>query len=468
LYKESKVIVQIQNKHPKTGRRNLSPRKIASYGGFAVGAIVLACVIVLMLFSDPLVNRIIRPRITKAFAEAYPAYAMRIADMNYSVLKNRFGFDSVALKAVDGTFSSTMGSFSVSGIGWMHLLWGGSLAINDFANSVADAQDITLNFPQLQYELRCGMLRISVPDSELALEALKIHPSGDDERFFAGSKFRKARFRLVVSHASMMGLACLELLQGKNYRTRSVQIHDAFLDVLVNKDKPDSKDATGPFMPNEILSSIKDTLQVGSLSIANGRLKYGERFEAGANPAWMTLDNLRVLAEGIANHGDRGAALVIHAEGNLMNAGMFNVLMTIPVASPEFSFHYSGSVSSMDLSPLNSFLEISDQMRIKSGVLQEATFEIDVDSGLASGNLRGVYRDLKIAAINKQTGSEKGLSDRITSFIGNNFKIRRNNLPDKSGSVKIGVVKYTRQPDDPFIQFVWFALRTGVRNVVGF
>jgi hypothetical protein len=79
--------------------------------------------------------------------------------------------------------------------------------------------------------------------------------------------------------------------------------------------------------------------------------------------------------------------------------------------------------------------------------------------------LRGVYKDFSLAAINKKTGSEKGLSNSIKSIIANTFKIRRNNVP---GSMKIGEVKYTRQPDDPFIQFVWFALRTAVRDVIGF
>jgi hypothetical protein len=353
----------------------------------------------------------------------------------------------------------------VSGIGWMHLLWGGSLAPDDFATSVLDAQDIVLNFPQSQYELRCGRLRVSVPDSEIVVEALKLHPLGDDEQFFAGSEFRRTRLNLVTPQCSVMGLACLDLLQGKTYRTRSVQIHDASFDVLVNKDKPDSKDTLGPFMPNEILSSIKGTLRVDSLSIVNGWLKYGERFAVGSEPAWLTFDSMEVVVEGITNHGDRGAALVVHAQGRFVKAGTIKVLMTIPVASPEFSFQYSGSLSSMDLSALNSFLEVSDHMRIKAGVLQEATFEVNVDSGRASGTLRGVYRNLTLAAINKNTGSEKGLSDGIKSFIANNFKIRRNNVP---GSMKIGAVKYTRQPDDPFIQFEWFALRTGVRDVLGF
>ncbi|OGC01346.1 hypothetical protein A2V82_07350 [candidate division KSB1 bacterium RBG_16_48_16] len=460
----------MQNEHPPNYRRKLSPLKIASYAGFAVGALVLVCVPALLFFPDPLVNRFIKPRITKAFAKAYPAYSLRIADMNYSVLKNRFGFDSVALSAVDGTFSGNVDSFSVSGIGWMHLLWGGKLAPNDFASSVVDAQDIVLSFPQSHYELRCGPLRLSVPDSEIVVEALKLQLLDDDEQFFAGSKFRKTRFRLVVPYTRVMGFACLELLQGKIYRTSSVQIHDAFLDILVNKDKPSAKDSSrpSPLMPNQILSSIKGTLQVDSLSIMNGRLNYGERFTVGSKPAMITFDNMQVLAESIANHGDRGAALVIHAQGIFMKAATMNVLMSIPVASPEFSLQYSGSLSRMDLSALNSYLETAEQIRIKAGVLEAATFEINVASGRASGTLQAVYRDLSFAVINKDTRSEKGFFDGIASFIANTFKIRGSNVPDKSGSIKIGEVKCIRQRNDSFFRFVWHALRSGVKDVVGF
>lgn len=455
----------MQNEHPPTDRRKLLPLKIASYAGYAVGAMVLVCVLALLFFPDPLVNRFIKPRITKAFAEAYPAYSIRIADMNYSVVTNRFGFDTVALRAVDGTFSSNMDQLSVSGIGWMHLLWGGTLGPEDFANSVVNAQDIKLNLPRSHYELGCERLLVSVPDSEIVFEAVKFHPSGDDEQFFAESKFRETRFRLVAPHARVMGFACLELLQGKIYRARSVQIHDALLDVLVNKDKPNLKETSSPLMPNEVLSSMKETLQVDSLSIRNGRLKYSERFEVGAKPSWITFDSMQALVKGIANHGGRGAALVLHAQWKLANAGTMKLLMSIPVAPPEFSFQYSGSLSSMELSALNSFLEVSDQMRIKTGVLQEVTFEVHFASGRASGNVRGVYSDLTVAAIDKHTGSGKGLSNGITSFIANTFKIRRNNVP---GSMKIGEVKYRRERDDSFINVVWFSLRTGVRDVVGF
>jgi hypothetical protein len=458
----------MRNEHPPTDRRKLSSLKIALYAGFGVGAIVFVCVLALLFFPDPLVNRFIKPKMIKAFAEAYPAYSISIADMNYSVFENRFVLKSVALNAVDSSFASHVGSISVNGIGWMHLLRGGKLESNDFANSVVNAQDIELNFPQSQYALRCGLLHVSAPDSEIIVEDLKLHPLGDDEQFFAESEFRKTRLQLVAPHARIMGLACLELLQGKSYRTQSIQIHDAFFDILVNKEKPCAIDSSSSLMPNEILSSIKRTLQIDSLSILNGRLNYGERYDAGAKPALITFDSMQVSAEGIANSIGLDAALVIHAQGNFMHAGMMKVLMSIPVASPEFSFQYSGSLSGMDLSALNPFLEPAEQIRIKSGVLQEATFEIHVVSGKASGNLRAVYTDLTFAVINKERQSEKGFFNVIASFIANKFKIRGTNVPDYTGSIKIGEVNYEQTSDNSFIQFLWFALRTGVRDVIVF
>jgi hypothetical protein len=305
---------------------------------------------------------------------------------------------------------------------------------------------------------------VSARDSDVLVEALKLQPPGEDELFFRGSKFRNNRLRLVVPQIKVIGLACLELLQGKNYHAQSVQILDASLDLLLNKDKPDSRDTTGLLMPNEILSSIKGNLKVDQLTITNGQLQYGERFAVGAKPAIVTFDSMQVSAEGIANHGPRAAAIVIHAQTKFVKAGTMKLKLTIPVASRECSFRYSGSLSGMDLRALNSFLEVSDHIRIKAGVLKEATYEIVVDSGRASGTVQGIYKDLTIAAIDQQTGSEKGLSNTLTSFIANSLTIRRNNVP---GSMKIGVVNYIQVRDDPFFQYEWFALRTGVRNVLG-
>jgi hypothetical protein len=71
-----------------------------------------------------------------------------------------------------------------------------------------------------------------------------------------------------------------------------------------------------------------------------------------------------------------------------------------------------------------------------------------------------------MAVLDKQTGNEKGLANRVASFFANVLKFRKANTPEGSGSHKEGEVNYTRRPDDEFQQFAWFALRTGVLDVI--
>jgi len=171
-------------------------------------------------------------------------------------------------------------------------------------------------------------------------------------------------------------------------------------------------------------------------------------------------------AEGIANRAKATAAILLQAQGDLMDAGTLKVRMTIPVTSPDFSLHYSGSLSAMDLTRLDAFLDIAEHTRIKSGSANEAAFEIDVTAGQARGRVRAIYGNLEIAVLDKQAGTEKGFDNRVASFLANLLKIRNSNAPDASGSMKEGEVNYTRRPEEEFLQFAWFALRSGVLDVI--
>ena len=111
----------------------------------------------------------------------------------------------------NSTFSGSISKFSVSGIDWLQILWRGDLASNGLNGSVADAQGIVLNFLQSHYELRCERLHVSVPASEILAEAVELHPSVGDDRFFANSKFRRTRFRIALPQCKVTGVDCVIL-----------------------------------------------------------------------------------------------------------------------------------------------------------------------------------------------------------------------------------------------------------------
>ena len=444
--------------------RGLSLRRLSAYVGLCLAALVLAVAVLILVFGGAILNRYGKEKAERAFAEAHPGYALRIGELDYAVGANRLVAQSVTLSATNTTLK--VGRTSLTGVRWARLLWGTAALADILADASLEATNLDVEFSQAHYGIRCARLRASVPGSELIAEGTELRTLAGDEEFFAAHDFRTVRFHVVVPECRVLGLAYGELLQGKSYRARSVHFSGPSFDALVNRDKPPKPFVKSPLMVHEALAAIRQPLQVDSLSITNGHFEYCERLAVGADPAVLTFGAVSLFVEGIANRGETTAAIQLRGQGDLMNAGTMKVLMTISIQPPDFLLHYSGSLSAMDLTRLDAFLDIAEHIRIKSGSVQEASFEIDVIDGQARGRVRAIYRDLEMAVLDKQSGTEKGFDNRVASFLMNELKFRNSNAPDASGSMKEGKVNYTRRPNDEFQQFAWFALRTGVLDVI--
>jgi hypothetical protein len=444
--------------------RRLLLRKLSVYVGASLVALILAIAILILMFGGALLNGYGKRKIERAFAKAHPGCALRIGELDYLVGADRLVAKSVILSATNTTFK--VGRISVTGARWVRLLRGTADLAEVLAKASLEATNLDLEFPQAHYVIRCARLRASVPDSELIAEGTELRPLAGDEAFFAAYEFQTPRFHVVVPECRVLGLAYGELLQGKSYRARSVHFSSPSFDAMINRDKPPELFVKSPLMVHEALASIRQPLRVDTVSITNGHFRYCERLAIGAEPGVLTFGAVSLSIEGLANRGEPGAAINLRGQGELMDAGTMKVLMSIPIASSSLSLQYSGSLSAMDLTRLNAFLEIAEHTRITSGSAQEAAFEINVTAGQARGRVQANYKDLDIALLDKQTGSANGLDNRVTSFLANLLKIRSSNALDGSGSIKEGDVKYTRRPDEEFQQFAWYALRTGILDII--
>ncbi len=98
---------------------------------------------------------------------------MKIAGLNFNVLRNRLDCDSISLTKIDATFSCRVGAFSVDGIDWLELYREKTISAHIIAGATLDAQDIVINSEKLQDQIWCGRLHLSIPDSEIAAYALE-------------------------------------------------------------------------------------------------------------------------------------------------------------------------------------------------------------------------------------------------------------------------------------------------------
>ena len=444
--------------------RGRSLRKPPAWVGLPLAAIVLVFAVLIFLFGGAVLAHFGKKRAERWFAEAHPGAVLQIGGLDYSVRANCLVAQSVTLSTTDSTFK--VGRLSLTGVHWVRLLWGTAALADALAGARLDATSLEVESSRTQYGIRCARLRASLPDSTLLAEGIEFRPLVGDEVFFAAHKFRTTRFHVAVPACSVAGLAFEEILTGKSFRARSVHVSRPSFDALVNRDKPVGPFVKRPLMVHEALAEIRPPLRIDSFSLSEGRLTYRERLVAGADPGVLTFGAISMSVAGITNRGDASTTILLRAQGDLMDAGTVKLLMSIPIAPPDFSLHYSGSLSAMDLTRLDAFLAIANHIRIKSGNAKEASFDIEVTGGQARGWVKAIYENLEFAFLDKETGSENGLDNRVVSFLVKELKFRSSNAPDAAGSMKEGKVNYTIKPEDPFMRFVWFALRSGARDVV--
>jgi hypothetical protein len=444
--------------------RKLSHWRLSAYVGASLGVLVLAAAALVLVFGAAILDGYGKRKVERSFAEAHPGWVLQIGQLAYSIRSNLLDAQSVTLSATNATLK--IDRMSLMGVRWGLLLRGSAAPADVLAKAVLQATNLDVEFPNSHYGIRCARLRASAPDSELIAEATELRTSVGEEAFFAADEYRTTFFHVVVPECRVLGLAYGPLLEGKSYRASSIHISGPTLEALVNRDKPMGPFVKSPLMVHEALAAIRQPLQIDSLSITNGNLKYCERLAVGAEPGVLTISKINLSAEGIANRGEAPAAILLRGQGNLMDAGTLKVLLSIPIAPPDFSLHYSGSLTAMALTRLDAFLDIAENVQIKSGDAQSASFDIDVTAGQARGRVRGIYQNLEIAILDKRTGSAERIDLRAASFLANMLKIRHANGPGASESMKEGVVNYTKRPADQFQQFLWFALRTGVLDII--
>jgi hypothetical protein len=449
---------------PHAEPRKHSLKRSAARVAAALGLFGVVCAVLAILFGNLMLNSYARTKIEKAFTAAHPGQVLRIGPMDNSWSEGRLATASLLLTTPD--FALKTGPIAIHHVRWAPLLARKPALPEVFAQASLEATNVTFEFSSPRYELRCARLEASVPAAALSAEAISLSPQVADEAFFAARPFCKTRLRVVIPDCRVVGLSYPELLAGTAYRAQSLQVSGLQLDALVNRDKPNDPVPRPGLMVHEALAKLGKVIALDVLTLTNGTLIYCERPVANAPPGVLTFGAVQISAKGLISQAPPGTAMSVQAQGNLMNAGTLKVAMSLPVVSPDFSLSYSGSLSTMDITRLNAYLKIAEHFRITSCRAESVTFDIQVKAGHATGNVYPIYRDLNIALLNQETGSAKGVMNRTESFLANLFKIRNASLPDSSGKVRAGKVNYERKPDDTFLQFIWFALRSGVLDSI--
>jgi hypothetical protein len=338
------------------------------------------------------------------------------------------------------------------------------------SSSRAEAWRRTLYAAQVRFGLRnyryraadgeygLTIARVRCPDPySLLVDSLDLRTLITDDAFARRHPYARDRFAVFVPRIAARELDIERFLRD-DYVAERIQLTRPVVNVYRYKGRP--RDPKRRRMPNEAVRQFAYYFRVDTLECRQATIQYSEQKADADEPGDMLLENTDLQLLNLTNDPELMSAktpAVVVVNCQLMGKGTLELTLAINLLGESFDCRYSGTLARMQASGFNRFFMPSENIRIESGVVEKAVFAVNVRDGVATGNLKALYHDLKLAVFHK----EKKKKRKFLSFLGN-LLIKSNNEPTGDNPPKIGEINYRREADDGFVRLLWRAVKTGL------
>lgn len=312
----------------------------------------------------------------------------------------------------------------------------------------------------LEYDYVVKGVRFSYRSKELGIGWFSIAPSQSDAAFFAKQKYRGDRFRVSAGPVVLRDIDFDALARREALHVTTVDVQSLDFNLISNVALPKNPRAPRPKMLNEIAQAIPFTLAIDTVRVRNGSIVYGERWPRSAVPALLRWDKLSLLATHCMNKTENSAEpLRISVKGLFMKHAPLQATFTIPLMSATYQLRASGSVGKFDATTLNSFLPISDNMKIRSGLSGSTTFNFAITGRKCKGDMNLRYTNLKVDKVHAITKEKGNIFDAVISLVANWFVLRSHN---DGADFQSGPIEYTLPMGCSFMETIWLPIRAGL------
>lgn len=311
-------------------------------------------------------------------------------------------------------------------------------------------------------------VRFSYPGRSIAIDSFRLRPGKNDADFFTERKVRADRFEIAGSHLRFVDIDIPALSRGEQLHVRKIAVGQLDLDILSNKVPPPTRQEKPPLMPYQLMRSVPFSMNVDTIQLKRASITYSEKHPNSSRYATLFWSGVRATISGISNDParQRRQPVVIDASGQFMNRARMWLTCTMPMNVERHELDAVGGMHGMDATVLASFLTIAENIGLQSGRTGEARFKYSVRGRTSRGTVDVEYQDLKLQMVDKKTKKSGGLFNKVVSWLANWLVVKNDNVP--GDRYKTGVIDYTLPRDAAIMQTVWFPLRDGLGDVIGF
>ncbi len=219
-----------------------------------------------------------------------------------------------------------------------------------------------------------------------------------------------------------------------------------------------------PEWPQDLILNLKQPFVFDSVKLMPSRIKYSELLGIFNEPGYLEFTGLEFEGNRLSNIPEEfnKQNFIVDTRARLMGEGLISARFAFDLGSSDYHHTVTGSISSMDLNPLNTMITKTVPLAVESGRLNRMDFNLTFKEEFARGEMQLAYKDLKIAVLD-YSGDEIQ-KNTFSSFVANSLKINTNN--NGGENLEPVSIKQKRDEKRSIINFWWKSLYNGISQVI--
>jgi hypothetical protein len=318
--------------------------------------------------------------------------------------------------------------------------------------------------PDSLYLLKVGKWNLDTRANRLDVEGLFLEPRLGMYEFAAFRGYALDRADLHIPRMRAQGLDMRALFTQQRISMSQLQVLSPSLDLFRNAQQPDSFPPSQATM-HELLRSFPTPLQVDSLYLTNGRIRYSLHEDGSDRPGELSFDDITLSGTAFSNDSNffkQHPETIFDGQFKSMDSVDVSIRFRFDNEDPEDRYTITGVVGAApDLGVFNPMLEPAGFVSIRDGELEKMIFSIELDKHIAEGRMRFYYDDLRVKVLSKKKEAFKGFE----SFLANSFVLRKSN--PRARFLRVGKICYEREPRRSVFRFWARAFLSGVQSSIG-
>ena len=264
-------------------------------------------------------------------------------------------------------------------------------SIFHYADFNVGLQNLDIQTADSIYHLTMKSFDLSRKNKSIELNELSFKPNVSDAAIQREFAYQKSHFSGTIGKLSMQGINFDSLIHGRGLFVDDVALDKVSIAIFKDHTKPIDRNRIPDYLGQQI-ASIKMPLMIKRVKATNANLVNTERKKDGGI-AKAHINRITANAKNISNRSSN-QHLTINAVAYIENKAPVNLSLAFSYLQPQYSFN--GTISSFNLTDLNTLLNYYTPAAIKKGRIDEIRFSGTVYRTGSSGTMKFLYHDLEV------------------------------------------------------------------------